>query len=135
LAALVDAGLFVFYQFKGIININGVGVEKVVRVNDDYPSLVLALLSVIFPLIAIFMFKQRKKQMGLALASVLTLVLFVVLTLWRVNTFKVGTSDATAGTFGIGSVLPLVSSVLVIMAMLGIRKDEKLVKSMDRFRD
>jgi len=135
LAALVDAGLLKFEQYRGVININGVGVEKVIGVSDHYLSLVLALMTIILPFIAIFMYKQRKKQMGLALFTILSIMCFVFLSLWRVNDIKVNPTDVVTGAFGIGSVLPLVSMVLVIMAMLGIRNDEKLVTSMDRFRD
>jgi hypothetical protein len=38
------------------------------------------------------------------------------------------------GSYWIGSVLPLVADVFLILAILAIRKDENLVKSMDRLR-
>jgi hypothetical protein len=40
----------------------------------------------------------------------------------------------TNGGYAFGSVLPIFSLVFLILAIRGINKDEKLVKSLDRLR-
>lgn len=43
-------------------------------------------------------------------------------------------SKVKDGNYGIGSVLPVAAIILLIIAISGIRKDEKLVRSVDRLR-
>jgi hypothetical protein len=134
LAALVNAGLFVFAQYKADIMQNGVAVTQYIRVNDHYPSLLVALVITALPMFAIFMYKNRTKQRNLALVSLVATVGFIATTLMRVRNFNNGTSAPVNGTYWIGSVLPVISVIFLFMAISGIRKDEKLVKSLDRLR-
>ena len=134
LAALVNAGLFFFPQYKAEIMQNGVAVTQYIRVNDHYPSLLVALVITAMPVIAIFMFRNRTKQRNLALVSLVATVGFIAATLMRVSNFNNGTSAPVNGTYWIGSILPVISIIFLFMAISGIRKDEKLVKSLDRLR-
>ena len=59
---------------------------------------------------------------------------FVAMILMRVTNLNDGSSAPVTGSYWIGSVLPIISLVFLIMAIRGIRKDEKLVKSLDRLR-
>jgi uncharacterized membrane protein len=86
------------------------------------------------PFITIFMYKQRKRQVSLSLISILTVVSFIALVLWRVANLAKLPVPPTTGSYWIGAVLPVVSFVFLILAISGIRKDDKLVKSVDRLR-
>ena len=134
LAALVNAGLFYFALYKSDIIQNGITVVQNVRVNDHYPSLIVALVITLIPAIAIFMYKSRTKQRNMALFAVVANIGFIASTLMRVSNLNNGTSAPVNGTYWIGSVLPIISVVFLFMAISGIRKDEKLVKSLDRLR-
>lgn len=126
LAALVNAGLFYFDLYRSDL--------KVIRVGDHYPSLLLTIVITALPLLAIFMYKNRTKQRNMVLISMLGTISFVSMILMRVTNLNDGSSAPVTGSYWIGSVLPIIALVFLIMAIRGIRKDEKLVKSLDRLR-
>lgn len=136
LAALCNAGLLVFdlYHIK-VIN-NGVETINNLKVADHYPSLLLALVIIILPIVAIFMFKKRKQQRAMTLVSILGCISFLTMMMMRVG--KLNESYAGQGTatmsYWVGAVLPVLAIIFLFMAMRGINKDEKLVKSLDRLR-
>jgi hypothetical protein len=96
--------------------------------------LLLALVITVLPFVAIFMFGNRKRQKTITLLSMVFTIGFIALTLLRVSSFNNGTSAPTNGSYWIGSVLPVVSVIFHFLALQGIRKDEKLIKSLDRLR-
>jgi peptidoglycan/LPS O-acetylase OafA/YrhL len=134
IAALINSGLFYFDLYRGHIITNGVDMLVHLRVNDHFPSLLLALVIVLLPFIAIFLFKNRKQQRGLAMLSIVAVIGFIALMVMRVGNFNNQSPAPTNCTYWIGAVLPIISIIFIIMAMNGIRKDEKLVKSLDRLR-
>jgi FtsH-binding integral membrane protein len=135
LAALFNAGVFLFDLYRVDTNTNGVVTQSVLRVSNHYPSLLIALVMTLLPLISIFMFSNRKRQRGMTAVSMVATLAFIGMTLARVNKLETATTPPpTGGTYWIGAVLPVVALVFIVMALAGIRKDEKLVRSMDRLR-
>ena len=132
LAALMNAGVFYFdlYQY----HLLDTSTFTPLRVNDHFPSLLLALLITLIPLIIIFLFKNRKLQIRLSLISLIAIISFIAIMLWRVNGLGKMTPPPHDGSYWIGSVLPVISLVFVFLAIISIRKDDKLVKSVDRLR-
>ncbi|WP_100615985.1 DUF4293 domain-containing protein [Confluentibacter citreus] len=87
--------------------------------------------SAILSLIAIFMFKNRKLQFVLGrLAIILN---FFLLGFFVYQSLTVS-GEAEASEKGIGMFLPIVSIVFLALANKAIKKDEDLVKSVDRLR-
>jgi Domain of unknown function (DUF4293) len=78
-------------------------------------------------LITIFLYKQRKLQMRIAGFTLVGAAIFITLLFLKLKTF-------TAGTISLWSVFYFAIPVLLILAMRGIWKDEKLIKSMDKLR-
>lgn len=76
---------------------------------------------------AVFLFKNRKLQIKVTLAGFL--VQLVVLIFYFMQTPKFVTGNIT-----LTSLFSFAVPVFFILAWLGIRKDEKLIKSMDRLR-
>ena len=134
LAALANAGLFFFDQYHADVTVNGAAAVHSIKVNDHFPSLLLALVITILPFAAIFMFGNRKRQRTMALLSMVFTLGFLALTLMRVGNFNNGSSAPANGSYWIGSILPIISVIFLILAIRGIRKDEKLIKSLDRLR-
>lgn len=134
LAGLINAGLFYFALYHAEVMQNGVAIMQDLRVNDHYPSLLMALVITVLPIISIFMFRNRTRQRNLVLFSVVATIGFIAFTLMRVSNFNNGTSAPVNGSYWIGSILPVISIIFLFMALNGIRKDEKLVKSVDRLR-
>ena len=101
--------------------------------NDNIGLGVLFVVAGALALAGIFLFKNRQAQMKAGrfaiIANILGFVLAVIL-LWQdvANLENVTIED------GIGAYLPLAFLVFAILALRFIKKDEALVKSMDRLR-
>jgi lipoprotein signal peptidase len=136
LAALCNAGLFYFDFYRADLVNNGVALNTAIRVNDHYPSMLMALAVTVLPFAAIFLFKQRKRQRTMVALGMVFTVGLITEMIARVTNFSNGIAAQTTGTtsYWIGAVLPVVAVILMFMAIRGINKDEKLVKSLDRLR-
>ena len=94
---------------------------------SNFFLLILAVAVALTALSAIFLFRNRKLQMQLALLGFLLQVIAVVV-------YFLQTKQYLQGNFTLTSVLTFAIPVFFILAWMGIRKDDKLVKSMDRLR-
>jgi drug/metabolite transporter (DMT)-like permease len=91
---------------------------------------VLLILSVAVALLAlatIFLFKNRKLQTQLSILGFLLQVIAVVV-------YFLETKKFVEGNYALTAILTLTVPVFFILAWMGIRKDEKLIKSMNRLR-
>ena len=79
-------------------------------------------------LITIFLFKNRKRQ--LTITIILLLVSIGILLLYITQQTK----KFTEGNYGLTSVIYFAIPILLTLAIVGIRKDDKLIKSLDRLR-
>ncbi|MFI5154472.1 MAG: DUF4293 domain-containing protein [Chitinophagales bacterium] len=89
--------------------------------------LILTVSSVSAIVIDIFLYKNRKLQMRIAIASLLVSIINIVL-------FVKQTENFVEGNYDLGSILPFIVPIFLILAAMGIYKDQKLVKSLDRLR-
>ena len=84
-------------------------------------------------LVAIMLFKNRKSQYRLTMTTLFLTIGFIFLEYYVIEDFKKDNVIQT-GSYQIAALLPVVMVILLILAARGIRKDEKLVKSLDRLR-
>ncbi|WP_111683390.1 DUF4293 domain-containing protein [Winogradskyella tangerina] len=125
LAAGISGGLiFVFYLWK-----NSEGVEVFAR--DDYTYLGLFLGSALLSLISIFRFKNRKSQFMLGRLNIILNFILLGFFVYQSLNLSGGTDVPEKG---IGMLLPVFSIVCLALANKAIKKDEDLVKSVDRLR-
>ena len=134
LAALLNAGVLYFDLYRTHTVVNGVDTLGQIRVSDHYPSLLIAVVMALIPLVTIFLFNNRKRQIRMTAFGMVAIASFISLLLVRVNNLSKLVPPPTSGTYWIGSVLPVIALVFLFMAMMGIRRDDKLVKSVDRLR-
>jgi uncharacterized protein DUF4293 len=80
-------------------------------------------------LIAIFLYKNRKLQSRIALIALLVSIINLVLFFMQTQKYLPG-----QGNYNLTAIFAIVIPIFLIMAMRGIKKDEKLVKSLDRLR-
>jgi hypothetical protein len=80
-------------------------------------------------LIAIFLYKNRKMQMRITLITLLVSLLNLGLYFAETQKYVPG-----EGKFDLSAVFAIFIPILLFLAIRGIRKDEKLVKSLDRLR-
>jgi len=89
--------------------------------------LVLTGASLLIAAVTIFMFKDRKTQARLAIAGIVISVGLLAVYFAQLKKFS-------AGNFALTSVFVLAILIGYIMALRGIWKDERLVKSLDKLR-
>lgn len=102
-----------------------------IQPEDNWETLLLFLVSAVLSLLTIFLFKNRKLQMRLNGMNILLNILLIGYLTFSVSKLPGGFSDSEKG---IGLLIPFVSIILLFVANRFIKKDEKLVKSVDRFR-
>ena len=81
LAALMGAGLFMFDLYAGNKMVDGVTVKESINALNNYALLLIAVVVTILPLIAIFMFKSRKRQKMMSIMSIVANIGFIALTI------------------------------------------------------
>lgn len=95
-------------------------------------NLLLLILSAgvgIASLISVFLYKNRKTQLRIVLVTLLVSIINLILFFTQTKKFVPG-----EGNYNLTAIFAIVVPVFLILAMRGIRKDEKLVKSLDRLR-
>ncbi len=83
--------------------------------------------------VAIFLFKNRPTQYKLAITGALLSITVIGLQVYYIEGFKKA-NPIQQGTYQWGGLLPIAMVILLFMAAGAIRKDEKLIKSLDRLR-
>ncbi|HDZ13899.1 hypothetical protein LCGC14_0721630 [marine sediment metagenome] len=88
-------------------------------------------ISALLALVAIVIYKKRKNQFVLNRLN-------MILNLFLLGFFVYRSLNLSGGTLvsekGIGMLIPVISIVLLVLANRAIKKDEDLVKSVDRLR-
>ncbi len=134
-AALLNACVIFFDLYRWHDNVNGVDSKFEIRVTNEFPLLIIVLVCALLPMVTIFMYSQRKRQLSMTAFAIVAVCSFNALMLTKVSgKTKLIPAALANGTYWVGAVLPAISILFLILAIVGIRKDEKLVKSMDRLR-
>lgn len=84
--------------------------------------------------VSVFLFQNRSRQIG---AIQVLMVLSVALMGWMAFVLfqeKNAVAESQVFAFKVGAVLPFLSLVLQFMALSKVRRDHRLVRSMDRLR-
>ncbi|AXT53018.1 DUF4293 family protein [Aquimarina sp. BL5] len=85
----------------------------------------------VLALVSIFLFKNRQLQFVLGRINILlNFILLGVFVYWSLTL----SGETLVSEKGIGMLIPVISIVLLVVANKAIRKDENLVKSVDRLR-
>lgn len=98
-----------------------------------YPIAVIAILSATLSLIAIFMYKNRIRQIKVTSISLfLSIMFYAVFIMYWWFSKDVLVSQETSISYGL--VAPAIAVILNFLAVRAIKADEKLVRSADRIR-
>ena len=92
-----------------------------------------AIIAALLAVTAVFLFKNRSLQMKLVLFGILVSVAFIALEIWQAENFT-KSGGILKLSYQWGSLLPVAMILFFILAAINIRKDNKLVKSLDRLR-
>ncbi|MDX1463727.1 MAG: DUF4293 domain-containing protein [Marinirhabdus sp.] len=103
----------------------------VVIARDEYLVFGLIFVSIALAVISILSFKKRQLQFVLNRLNIISN--FVLLGVFVYRSLMVS-GETLVSEKGIGVLLPIISIVFLVLANKAIKKDEDLVKSVDRLR-
>ena len=127
LAAAASFFSFRFPFYTGNIVENNTSLYKELDGGSNFFLLVLTGLSVLIAAIAIFMYKDRKTQLKLAIGGIIISAILLIIYFTQLKQF-------INGNFALTAVIVFAILIGYVMAVRGIWKDEKLVKSLDKLR-
>lgn len=108
-------------------------VERNFTATESLPLFALAIVGALLAVVAIFLFKNRGSQMKFTMLGMLTSIALIALEVWKIGEFK-DTNFDLKGTYYWGALFPIAMAFFFLLAAINIRKDNKLVKSLDRLR-
>ena len=125
ISALVMGCLYIW--FPSIVDEAG----NTVTARDEVFVFGLIFVSIALAVISILSFKKRQLQFVLNRLNIISN--FVLLGVFVYRSLKVS-GEILVSEKGIGVLLPIISIVFLVLANKAIKKDEDLVKSVDRLR-
>ena len=141
--------LMTLFLFPYVSYIDLVGLGKQIYVSGIYTSVnnesvkqdtfilqsIVAVFIAVLPIVLIFLFKDRKRQIKFIYLQLVLIALFAI---WMYvsanNVLSANNQYLGASNIGIGFFLLPVSIIFLSMALGAIRNDEKLIKSAERLR-
>lgn len=141
--------LMTLFLFPYVSYIDLVGLGKQIYVSGIYTSVnnesvkqdtfilqsIVAVFIAVLPIVLIFLYKDRKRQIKFIYLQLALLALFAI---WMYvsanNVLSANNQYLGASNIGIGFFLLPVSIIFLSMALGAIRNDEKLIKSAERLR-
>jgi hypothetical protein len=130
---LLLAAIFAFLSFKlpfysGSKLTNGVA-QPDVRLDAASQILILILAGAVILLcfIALFLYKNRKKQLTMTIINIILSIALLAVYFSQIQKFQ-------TGVLSLSCIFTLAIPIFLFLAARGIWKDEKLVKSLDRLR-
>lgn len=141
--AAVFAALSLFLPLIGfsdasdseVATASGLGITSTLsELTGRHPVLPLSatLLATIVPLVAIFLFKKRKRQMSLCTFAVGFNVLALVC--YAIEAYRICETLPLTPLPKVGIAFPLLAIVAAVMARRGIKRDDDMVRSEYRIR-
>lgn len=129
---LLLAGLCAFLTlrlpvYNGNVLVNGISQYNELSAASNLFLIILAVATGITAWIAIFLYKNRSMQQKLSLLCLALFIISGLLYYSKIKTF-------VEGSFSLWSVLYFLIPVALILAIRGIYRDQKLIKSVDRLR-
>ena len=98
-----------------------------------YPILVLTILTILLSLFAIFQYKNRGAQLKMIRAGILLILVMIGVFFFYCSPL-LEEASGTLTEYEIGSYLPLVALMFLILANRGVVSDIKLLRAADRLR-
>lgn len=119
--------MFPFSTGEELVKNSSLKQTKLIDAGSDFFLLILTIVSIGVSTVTTFLFKDRKLQMKLCLLGLVVSILIIV-------RYILETKKLVSSTPALWAILSLLIIISYFMAYRNIRKDEKLVKSLDKLR-
>ena len=127
LAAVLSFVTLRFPVYNGNKTVEGVNEYNMLSATSSLFLIALAVATGLIAFVTLFLYKNRSMQLKLCFAGLLLCILSGALYYAQIRSFA-------EGAFSLWSVLYFLIPVCFILAIRGIYRDQKLVKSIDRLR-
>ena len=124
-SALLIGALYLWFPF--VADAEGIAVVS----REELVIFIPILLSLSLAIISILSFKKRQLQFVLNRLNIISNFVLLGVFVYRSLTLS---GETLVSEKGIGVLLPIISIVFLVLANKAIKKDEDLVKSVDRLR-
>lgn len=112
----------------------GLLADKVFDIMDHPALLGLAIIGGLVAAMAIFLYNNRSLQLRLTLLTIVSAILLPIVACLLVLTESATVNDTAVYEEKLGIAMPIVAIIFSALAYRNIKKDDRLVKSMDRLR-
>jgi len=126
---LVGENPIFIFRYRGIYELADNAEMMTIK---SLPLAVLFGIILIINLVSIFLFKNRMLQMRLSIFNIMLMLGSIGLAYYYIY-IAFNELNATVH-YSFTAIIPVISAILTYLAFRGIKKDEKLVKSLDRIR-
>lgn len=127
IASLLSFATLWFPFFAGNKIENGVNTFISYTAKDNFIVLILNIAVAVAALVIIFLYKDRKQQIKITVASLIVSLIALIVLFTK-------TSKTETTVLALTSLIYFAIPVFLVLAIIAIWKDEKLVKSADRLR-
>ena len=126
------SSLFVFSLWENVSGVQYTSLD-LFTVKESYLKLIPIFFSIsgLLSLVSIFLFKKRKRQFVLNRLNILINLILLGVLIYHLLTLS---GETVVSKKGIGGIVPIIVIVLLAIANKAIKRDEDLVKSVDRLR-
>ncbi|MEN9522775.1 MAG: hypothetical protein RL065_1152 [Bacteroidota bacterium] len=133
LASICLALVYFFSLWSCVFNLESNHIIYQLKISAHLPLLLMLAIALTISIISIFYFKNRKKQIWLCFTSLISITIFILLVNYYINDAK-KTYEFISSAYSLAALLPFAAITFIALAIWNIRKDEKLIKSLDRLR-
>lgn len=110
------------------------GELKMVKSEPRYYVLIMSLVAAGLSFYSLLSYKNRKLQMVIGALNSLLMISIMALMLYKAQAPQNWITEGEPGKYQLGLFLPMIAIMMNIIANRLIRRDERLVRSMDRVR-
>ncbi len=96
------------------------------------PLILIAAMILVLTVLSILQYKKRLRQLRTVNFAILLNIVLIVLFFFYTD--KISKDLAIQTAYRMGAVFPLISLVFLVLATYAIKRDERLVRSLDRLR-
>ena len=103
---------------------------------NSLPLFIFAAISILLSLVTVFSFKKRKFQLSLSTFNIVAVLFYIgILAYYFSNVITAGNAGNNVSvSLKYPLTFPAIALIFILLAMRSIKKDENLVKSLDRLR-
>ena len=93
----------------------------------NVPILIITVICIIISGVAIFLYKNRRKQTTYIIINIILSLIILVLYFLQTRNFM-------EGSFSLTSLFAFSIPIFLVLALAGVRRDAKIIRSLDRLR-